>query len=411
MKHLIKLFVVVIIFILGISCKNDKNESLILKDITIIDIESGELSSNSLLIENNIIKQIGDYNQLTKNNLTKIIECNGKYLIPGLFDMHMHIAEHENSIPMLEKLLKNGITSIRDMGGIADTVALAKDMIRKGEIKGPDIYFAGVTLDGPQTNDPFHYQVRDTTDLRDIVHDLKKLDVDFLKVHNYFPNNRLVELKNVGNSFGLNIAGHIPVGIGPMELDSVGIKCVEHINSLISGLVLKKSNGINNITDAFTMLDSVYVSKLSKYYRDNEIAVTPTLYTLNDLYSNLENEESRNIGIRMMNRFHEITLWMNQESVLLLAGSDMGPVNSLTINALHYELEMMVKSGLSTLEALKTATINPSRYLKIDKKYGSIDINKIANLLILNSNPLDNITNTKDIYFVIKNGEVMNSLL
>ena len=196
-------------------------------------------------------------------------------------------------------------------------------------------------------------KVHDTTDLEKLTLDLKNKGVDFFKVHNYFPVDRLIELKELGDKSGLTIAGHIPVSIGPMELDAFGINCVEHMNSLISSLVLKESNGVDNLAKALTALDSSYVSKLSKYYRENHIAITPTLNTLEGLYSSLEDETSRATGMRLMNLFYEITLWMNQNDVLLLAGSDMGPINNTTIDELHKELEMMVRSGLSTLEALK----------------------------------------------------------
>lgn len=406
MKNLINTITIVLVFIIITSCKNTENQSIILKDVTTINIQNGQLSTTSLLIENGIIKQTGTFNQIAKNNSIKVIECKGKYVIPGLVDMHTHISEYKNPIPELDKFLMNGITGIRDMGGVVDTIALAKDLVLSRQIKGPDIYFAGVTLDGPQSNDPFHVKIYDTTDLKKLTIDLKNRGVTLFKVHNYFPINRLIELKRLGTTLGLKIAGHIPVGIGPMELDSFGINCVEHMNSLISSLVLKKSNGIDDITTALTTLDSGYISKLSNYYSEKNIAFTPTLSTLEDLYSNLESETSRAMGRRMMNRFHEITLWMNQNDVLLLAGSDMGPINNTTIDGLHKELEMMVKSGLSPLEALKTATINPSKFLKIDDEYGSIEINKKANLIILNSNPLKDISNTKDISFVLKDGEV-----
>ncbi|NER12097.1 amidohydrolase family protein [Leptobacterium flavescens] len=107
--------------------------------------------------------------------------------------------------------------------------------------------------------------------------------------------------------------------------------------------------------------------------------------------------------------FYEVTFWMNQNGVLLLVGSDMGPINDTTIDELHKELEMMVKSGLSTLDALKTATFNPSKFLNIDKEYGSIEVNKKANLVILNSNPLEDISNTRDISFVLKDGELFKA--
>lgn len=406
MKHLFNIVITVLIFISITSCKNTDTQSIILKDPTIINVQNGQLLNNSILIENGVIKEIGDYDKLAKENSGRVIDCKGKYIIPGLFDMHMHIAEEENMIPELDRLLKNGVTGIRDMGGIADTIARAKKLIRNGDMKGPDIYFSGFTLDGSQTNDPFHFKVYDTTNIKTLAVNLKNLGVDFFKVHNYFPNDKLVELKKAGNELGLKIAGHIPVGIGLMELDSVGIKCVEHINSLISGIVLKESNGVNSLAEALIALDSTYISKLSTYFRKNDIAMTPTLYAMDDMYSNLENETARATGLRLMALFYKIIRWMGHHDALLLAGTDRGTINDANANELQDELVMMVKSGLSPLEALKTATINPAKFLEIDKEYGSVEIHKKANLVVLNTNPLSDISNTKDINFVLKDGEL-----
>lgn len=409
MKYLFNISIAIWVLICITSCKDNDDKSIVLKKPTIINVLNGQLSTSSILIENGFIKEIGDYDELVTKSSIRVIDCKGKYVIPGLFDMHMHLAEKENMIPELDRLLKSGITGIRDMGGIADTIARAKKMIRNGNMQGPDIYFAGVTLDGPQTQDPFHFKVYDTTNIKALAANLKSLGVDFFKVHNYFPTDKLIELKKAGNESGVKIAGHIPVGVGPMELDSFGIKSVEHINSLLSGIVLKESNGVNNLTEALIALDSTYISKLSAYFRKNDIALTPTLYAMDDMYSNLDNEASRAVGLRLMAQFHNIIRWMGHNDVLLLAGTDRGTFNDTNINELQDELAMMVKSGLSPLEVLKTATINPAKFLEIDKEYGSVEIYKKANLVILNSNPLSDISNTKDINFVLKDGEVFET--
>lgn len=405
MRHFFNTFFTVITLIIFItSCKKRDDQSILLKEPTIINVVNGQLRTSSILIKNGVIQEIGDYNELAQNNSGNIIDCTGKYVIPGLFDMHVHLVEKENMIPQLGRLLESGITGVRDMGGIADTIALAKKKIHHRDMLGPDIYFAGYTLDGAQTNDPFHFKVYDTTNIKTLAVRLKKLGVDFLKVHNYFPKDKLLALKKEGNKLDLKIAGHIPVGVGLMELDSLGISCIEHINSLVSSIVLKKSNGVNNLEEAFTALDSLYISRLSSYFIKNNIALTPTLYAMDDMYSNLENESARATGLRLMLLFRNIMRWMNYHEVLLLAGTDRGPINDTNIFELQDELAIMVTSGLSNLEALKTATINPVRFLEIDNEYGSIEVHKKANLVVLNTNPLLDISNTKDINMVLKDG-------
>jgi len=359
-------------------------------------------------MENGHIKEIDAFENLINKRGTTVIDCKGKYVIPGMFDMHMHIAEEENLTPHLYQLLKHGITGIRDMGGIADSVSYTKKRIKENTLLGPDIYFAGVTLDGPQSQDPFHVKVYDSTDISELALHLKSMGIDFFKVHNYIPRDKLMELKEVCEASDLKIVGHIPVGIGPMELDVVGLSCIEHINSLLSGIVLKEGNNVDTLEEAFMALDSTYISQFSAYVKAHKIAITPTLYAMYDMYSNLETEPSKTTGERLLDLFYNMIRWLNENKVLLLAGTDRGSLNNVNINELHEELAIMVKAGLSPLDALKTATINPAIFLGIDEIYGSVEINKKANLIILEGNPLIDIANTKTIYSVIKNGAIIS---
>ena len=187
------------------ACTDSDPPSLVLKEVTTINIENGAETIASVMIKGDLIQDIGDFDQLKKDPSTNVIDCKGKYLVPGFIDMHTHISEHDNSIPNLVKFLNHGITSIRDMGGITDTVARAKEWIDNGQIDGPNIYFSGVTLDGPQSSDPFHEKVYDTTNLKTLALDLHNRGIDFFKVHNYFPIDRLHELRAIGDSLGIQV--------------------------------------------------------------------------------------------------------------------------------------------------------------------------------------------------------------
>ncbi len=402
----IKLIITFLIFVTISSCSNANKSSIILKDVAIINIQDGQISVNSILIENSIIKEIGLYSELNKNNLTKVINCKGKYVIPGLFDMHTHLFEEEDSSRFLDTLLSNGIIGLRDMGGVADSLATLKSNIKLKIIDGPDIYFAGPTLDGEGSTDPGHLIVNDSTDIKSLVTRLNELKVDHIKVYNYFPINRLEELINEAQKYEIKVAGHIPWGIDGVDAAILGMSSIEHMSSLVSGLVLKKSNQINTITEAFVAMDSSYINSLSKSFIEHQTAFTPTLYTMQEGYNSSDDENSRRLGMLMMDRFLPILLAMKKNGVLILAGSDVVPINENNTDALHKELKWLVKAGFSNLEALQTATLNPTKFLKIDNEYGSIEVNKKASLIILNSNPIDDISNSKDINFVLKNGKL-----
>ncbi|WP_223786553.1 amidohydrolase family protein [Marinicella meishanensis] len=391
----------------SIRPNHDSNMALIIKEPTIIDVKYGVAYAGSIWIERGFIKQIGPLADMSQDPSIRVIDGRGKFIIPGLFDMHLHLVEDHNAVPQLGHLLARGITGVRDLGGVAESVALARQGIARGEMTGPDVYFSGWTLDGNQAADPFHHKIQSHDDINDAVQKLGAMGVDFFKIHNYFPREQLYNLKRISDQLGLKIIGHIPVGIGLMELDAVGIQGIEHINSVLSGIVLDPSNEVNTLADALTALNESYVASWAVYLRQNGIALTPTLYAMDDMYSNFEGEAAQATGRRLMALFHDMIRWLNEAGVVLLAGTDRGVLTAENMDQLHEELNHLVKAGLSPADALKTATINPAMFLELDHQHGSIDINKKANLVILHSNPLIDIANTRDIHLVLKNGQVI----
>ncbi len=395
-------------FLVVLSCNKNIENVLVLRDANIINTYNGQITKNSVLIHNDIIQEIGDYKSLTIGKRTKIIDCNDKYLLPGFFDMHTHILEHKNSTQFLDSLLAVGITGIRDMGGHTDSIAQIKSNIYRGIINGPNIYFAGYTLDGfkqKDSPDPTTLIINDSTNLNEVVSMLDRQKVNFIKVHSYFPHNRLEELIDISSQHGLSVVGHIPLKIDPEEAIEMGIKSIEHINSIIQGLVTKESNGIESITQAFYAIDSTYLDSLSKVFIEHKAAFTPTLHIVNKTYESNPDENLQRLGKLMMDRFLPMVLTLNNNGVLILAGSDDVPIDETNYMSLHKELKWLVKAGLTNLESIQTATINPAKFLNIESQYGSIDINKKADIIILNSNPLDDISNTMDISNTIVNGK------
>ena len=405
--HFQKLFYFSFLFTL-LSCKPEAS-SIILKDANIINVNNGQIALNSILIKDGYIREINKFIEVPSG--IAIIDAKGKFIIPGLFDMHTHIHEHENSTRFLDSLLKLGITGIRDMGGHADSIALLKTDINRGLITAPDIFFAGYTLDGHKDRDdtdPTTWIITDTTDLNKIVGSLKKHNVDFLKVHSYFPHSRFIELMEIASNNRLTVAGHIPRKIDLLTSIESGLATVEHANSLIESLVTTPNNDIDNITEAFNSLDSVYLKSLAASFNKNNAAFTPTLHIINKVYESNPDEGLRKLGKLMTGRFLQITKILHENDVLILAGSDDVPVNQTNLTALHQELQWLVKAGLTPLEALQTATINPVKVLNIQAEYGSVEIGKKADLLILNKNPLDDISNTLTVSNTIKNGKLLN---
>lgn len=397
------------------SCNTQpKTDVLVLKKANVIDVKTGKVITNSLLIKENRIEKIGPFESFSIGNGDLVIDCEGKYVMPGLFDMHMHILEHYNSSKYLNDLLLTGVTSIRDMGGHPDSIANVKERLERGEMSGPNLYFPGYTLDGLSEggiSDSTHKVVSDNTDLTSLLDSLKGFGIDFIKVHNYFPSSRIEELVKKAQESDLYVVGHIPVGLSPEDVIALGFKSIEHMNSLLSGLIYKQGNEINTITEAFQVMDSIYIDSLASKLIESNVAITPTLYVIDKSYQANWSKKLRDLGKLMLDRFNIMVLQMQRKGVLILAGSDNPPTTLENIDVIHKELAMLVAAGLTNLEALQTATTNAAYFLNIQNDFGAIEENKIADILVLNGNPLSDISNTSSVYQVIKSGKIVRQSL
>ncbi len=392
-----------------LSCSSSNKDILILKQGNLIDVNTGNITTTSIYIQNGEIKEIGNFDELRIRHIGRdnIIDCTSKYILPGLFDMHTHIYEEQNSYQYLNKLLKKGITSIRDMGGVADSIANWKYSDVNKRFNIPNICFVGYTLDGEGSTDSHHILIRNRNDIDSLMIKFDSLQVDALKVHNFFPDSLINTLVEKGKQFELKVVGHIPLGVS-LEYAVNNFATIEHASSLISALVYQKDNGIENITQAFIKLDSEYLTKLSKLFNESGTAFTPTLYTHYLGYEQVSNTFQKELGMKMYKRFEMIVKHLAENDVIILAGSDVVPISSSNLNSLHMELEALSKAGLDNLKVIQSATINPAKVLKINDRYGTISKGKIADLVLLKDNPLNDVTNINKVQLVIKNGKIID---
>ena len=255
---------------------------------------------------------------------------------------------------------------------------------------------------------------------------------------------------------GIPFVGHVPLTVLPSEASKSGMKSQEHLLEIIKECAVKpnpkfigelkaikdgieRSNMFNNyILETFenSKADSLYqifvenhtwiTPTLSMWYKnawyedelpkDDSLMVYLPQYikdywkpSLNDHLTNRDNKEFIDVKKKLYSKYLEIVGVMNDKGILLLAGTDMG-ANPLCFPGIgvHNELREFVKAGLTPFEALQTATINPAKFFGIEKDYGTVETGKIADLVILDKNPLENISNTLTIKAVIRDGILMD---
>jgi imidazolonepropionase-like amidohydrolase len=439
------------------SCKSDETffeDALCIENITTIDAKNGLLKNQTLIIKGGKIYKIATTNELKLSQKNKIIDGSGKYLIPGLWDAHIHFAFIEELAPnMLDLFLAYGVTGVRDTGGQIDFVKQWKEKSLANPKSTPRVMIAGPLLDGmpnvyngsDASHPPLSTGLSSVNAVEKQVNMLDSMGVDFLKAYEMLTPKQFKKITQLAREKGLKVTGHVPLSMDVISASNAGLNSMEHMRNLElscasnaeelledrkqllgsgkndTGAVLRSQIHKTQRIPAIENYDDNKANEVLRVLAKNETWQIPTLalYVSTRLKENfnylpdaikkewekgLKNRKST-LGraqyaewmLKMVGKIH-------QNKIEIMAGTDT-PIGYLTPGlSLHEELNLLVKSGLSPLEAIKTATLNPAKYFNLDTELGWIGENTWADLVILDANPLENINNTKSINAVLKQG-------
>jgi hypothetical protein len=468
---ILKKCTLVILFFITIGCSNREiipEESYVIKNISIIDPIDGLQSNKHVVVTDDIITMIldNDYEFIANND--NIIDATGKYLIPGLWDAHIHFSYDTSLAPYMPGLfLAHGITSVRDTGGPINFVVRMKDLSLKDSIKNPNVYIAGPLIDGTpnvynNSSPSFPLPSIENNDIIEIESNVLGIvdkEVDFLKAYEMLTENQFLALMRIAKKRNLNVTGHIPLSMTLFSAIDSGLNGIEHLRNLALSvasnsdeLYKERLELLKNPDDLpgsdlrslihskqrMRALDSIDYNKFDEaadLLVSNNVWQTPTLFLyrnfsrkifkdpsfikqLNKLPSQTKQKWIKEIsdidtivdksGLRYSNWLEKATGELHKKNVPFMAGTDTPIGYLIPGRSLHVELEVLVESGFSNLEAIKSATVNPATFLGLEDKVGQIKSGHKADLVILNSNPLDLIRNTQDISAVIKNGQLLS---
>lgn len=441
-----KPFIILLILLLtSCSAKYD----LVIRDVSVIDIHTGKVTKGDVLIKDSLIVDVSttssDYARATNT-----IDGSGKYLIPGLWDMHVHIQDTS----YLSIFLDYGVTGVRDMGGCvtkptdgceslcAEILNNWKQSMKDGTLEGPRLFIAGTLLSG--TGWPTSFPVSSKSEVRDAFEQNRINKVDFIKVYENIPWDSYQEIARLSKQYGLDFVGHVSEPFLLSAILDLGQKSIEHIREPILYSFTSDPEELENfmVQDGYTAEDRAFVKpwlddadNVIEAFKRNQAWFTPTMAVQYARFR-YQDEEWIDHPVRkqlppsvnegMKNHIKTMaaspdhqgdSLWwmaltklvkrFSEENIGLLAGSDASCEGGLPGYSLHEELFLMVEeAGLTPLEALQTATVNPADFFEL-KNNGKIAENHYANLVLLNQNPLENIRNTLSIKAVIKNGKIV----
>ena len=399
-----------------------QTRTLAITRVSVVDVIDGRIVPNSIVtISAETISSVSQNGDLPAD--AQVVDGEGKFLIPGLWDMHAHIQGNEKA--WLPLYIANGVTGIRDMGADLDFILDIRDATSSGRTLGPRIVAAGPILDDAPRDWPLRIRVKTPDEGRAAVQLVKRRGVDLIKVHNFTPRDVFFAIVDEARRQQLPVAGHVPLKVTIQEGIDAGMVTIEHMSE--DGRVWKAcSGGAQYRPDAcrpfFEMLARRGVWQTPTLVALSELAVigTPASAISRDqvAYASkaflefhagnqsffLKRPEIVGILKNLADVAKVVTRDMAAAGVGVLAGCDA----MIAGFCVHDELATMVAGGMKPAGALQTATVNPARYLGREMTLGTIAAGKAADLVLLDANPLDDIANVRRIRAVVAAGRFLN---
>lgn len=426
---------------------------IVITHATVINPGTPSVQANQTVVVTNArITSVSGSERLLPPKNARVIDAAGQYLIPGLWDMHVHSAFGDwfpgGRDIILPLFIANGVTGVRDMGGDVPVLLRWRKEIADGEIIGPRLVISGPMLDGYLPNGKLRFpsSIPVTTPASAVaaVDTLKAQGVDFIKVQSVISHDAYLAASAEAHKQGLPIVGHVPDKVRIREVVAAGQKSIEHLMGIFEGCSTEEDKFIKGEGSLKLLLatqDEKLCGSLIKLLAQHQTWQVPTLawqrggtfldqrdlkhqpldkyvpaYWRDVTWRRFTDEMMPDLlrdplPLRREYFAHNLQIVgaLHRGGVPFMAGTDTAPgVYIMPGFSLHDELANFVESGFTPMEALQTATSNPARFLGMESSFGSVEPGKIADLVLLNANPLEDIRNTRKISAVISNGRLLN---
>lgn len=462
MRHGNKLMVLVPVFALCIFLPvlSTAQPVIAVTHVTVIDGTGAKSKPDqTVLVTGTRITAVGNTGEVKPPAGATVVAGAGKFLIPGLCDMHVHWYD-DNYLPLF---IANGVTSIRMMWGMPLHHEWRKE-IEQGSLIGPRLLIASAIVDGPKPVWPGSLTAGNAAGGRKAVTESKAAGADFVKVYSLLPREAYFAIADEAKKQGIPFAGHVPVSVSAAEASAAGQKSIEHLTGVLQAC---STNADDLLKSAQKVLDTILTTTnsplsiaaeerheeqlaLATYgpkkadglfaeFKQNHTWQCPTLTVLRldtfaDDPSSFTNDarlkylpaELRSqwddfnngsgtghhtprdpaLGRMLFQKDLALVGAMQRAGVGILAGTDTLNPYCLPGFSLHDELGLLVQSGLTPMEALQAATANAARFMGLEKDSGAIEPGKLADLVLLDADPLQDIHNTTKIHAVFANGHL-----
>jgi hypothetical protein len=428
-----------ILFCLLIASLHAAARTIALTDCTVVDVRTAVTRAHqNIIIEGERLVTVGPAAKTRIPRGSRIVGCSGRFAIPGLWDMHVHAGEiEENWFPLY---LANGVTGLREMSASeanAKHQRRYQEGIGSGSRIGPELLWTFFALDAPA--------IGGASQARAAVAQRAAAGVKYIKIYNGLSRDAYFAIADECRRRGLQMVGHVPDRVSAHEAARAGQASIEHLDGVLLACSSKEAESRwlvqanrypwKTLLETF---DSAKADALMDAFRDGAVWQTPTLTiyeiarmaregrlpgeipvqyarwdylqawpkeAMNMPFSGIDADVAR----RLMTVYGELLRRMQRRGVRVLAGTDTPMAYCIPGFALHRELRLLVEAGLSPAAALQAATWNPAEFLGLTDDFGSIEPGKIADIVLLDANPLTNITNTRRIHAVVRRGRLTDA--
>lgn len=411
-------------------------QNILLTKVNIVNVEDGSITADqNLLISKGTISMISSSRPQEKDYDTTI-DGSGKYVMPGLAEMHAHIPPPTASKQRIEDVLflylSNGVTLIRGMLG--DTMHLElREKAETGDLVSPRIFTSSPSLNGGT--------VRTVEEAREKVSKYKSDGYDFLKIHPGIQREVFDQVVSTANEVGIPFAGHVPVDVGIRHALESGYASIDHVDGFIEGLV-PEQEGVKKDANGFfgynfaPLADAQKIDDLVELARRKKVWIVPTQslferwfapVSAEDLLSQSEMKympaSTRRNWLRIKNQYMQdstfnVEQWeqfnglrlkliksLSQSGHGILMGSDAPQLFNVPGFSIHHEIKGMQNAGMTDLEIIQSGTLNPAKFFDLENRIGKVELGFSADLILLGQNPLEGLDALKDIAGVFRQGQ------
>ena len=446
----------------GLRAQQSAPAPVAITHAAVVDVESGRtLPDQTVVVRGSRIESVGPAASVTVAAGARVVDGRGKYVIPGLWDMHVHAA-----FPGLDRLYfpllaANGVTGVREMFSRIQWADSTRARVRRGDFAGPRMVASGHILDGAPPVWPGSVVARNADEARRAVDSLAAAGADFIKVYSRLSPDAFFAAAEQAKRRGLPFAGHVPTLVTPQAASDAGMASIEHLTGIVGacspldpasrGAVAAAAASPRGWDSAgavsraqlgrvLASYDPAVCRALARRLARNGTWMVPTLVTLHATGflddSTLARDPRLRYVPRMFSaqwnprtdfRFRALTAadWANRHAlfqrqlevarllhengVRFLPGTDLSNPYTFAGFSLHEELELLARIGLTPLQALQAATIEPARFLKMTDSLGTVAPGKLADLVVLDADPLADVRNLARIHAVLLDGRLIDA--